>query len=288
MAGVDSDWFHVRTLTAHENSLSAWWREKSVCSTYWRYYVNSCDGASVRLHADGSVYALPAGAVHFVPAWVRFDLLPPPQPVRHLYAHFDIVGLPGTLVREIFDRPATLPFDQILRATSAAMREAVTVPSASTAAQFAVKAAIHAALAQLIARLPPVRAARLSSALRPDSPLAPALRHIEADPTKPLRVAALARLCGFAEAHFARRFRAELGQSPGQYLLERRVAIAAQRLLLSDDSIETIADVCGFPDRFYFTRVFTRRMGVPPAAYRLAQPPAQGSSRGNQRPLPAI
>ena len=67
------------------------------------------------------------------------------------------------------------------------------------------------------------------------------------------------RLCGE---------RLQIGQTPAQYVLERRITFAAERLSFSEDSIERIAEVCGFPDRFYFSRMFVRRMGQPPAAYR--------------------
>jgi len=48
------------------------------------------------------------------------------------------------------------------------------------------------------------------------------------------------------------------------------VEAAAQRLLLTNDPIEGIAEACGFANRFYFSRVFARRMGAAPAAYRRA------------------
>ena len=44
--------------------------------------------------------------------------------------------------------------------------------------------------------------------------------------------------------------------------------IVAQLLHLESMSIESIAQACGFADRFHFSRVFTRIMGAPPAAYR--------------------
>ena len=46
--------------------------------------------------------------------------------------------------------------------------------------------------------------------------------------------------------------------------------LAAQALLFTADSIETIAATSGFANRFYFSRVFTRQMGISPAAYRRA------------------
>jgi AraC-like DNA-binding protein len=270
---ITVDRLHVRIFTVHETFVHDWWRERGVCSAYWRYYVNSSDGASVRL-ADGELYQLPAGQLHFIPAGIRFDLVPPSRPIAHLYSHFDVVGLPGTVVRELFARPCSLPLDPVLRATCERMRAAVRDPLTARLPQSLLdaKAAIHLGLAALFAGLDRAPAERLAAVLRADSPLAPALRRIDEDPTRPLRVAALARLCGYAEAHFARLFRRELGQSPGQYVLERRVALAAQRLVMSDEDIEGIAEACGFPDRFYFTRVFTRRMGMPPATYRRAQP----------------
>ena len=51
-------------------------------------------------------------------------------------------------------------------------------------------------------------------------------------------------------------------------MAERRVAWAARRLAFGDESIDAIALGAGFANRNYFTRVFTRHLGVPPAAYR--------------------
>ncbi|MBA3708457.1 MAG: helix-turn-helix transcriptional regulator [Planctomycetes bacterium] len=265
---IAADAFHVRVFAAREMMIDRGWAERGVCNTYWRYYVNSDDGSAVRL-PDGSLFPLPMQAVHFIPAWVRFDCVTAVE-VRHLFAHFDIVGLPGTLVREVFSGPTSLPFDAVLRSTSRAMREALADPQAEQRphALFATKAAIEAALAMLFARLTPAQDARLSRALRSDSPLAPALKAIDLDVARAVRVCDLARLCGQSEGHFSRRFHQEMGQTPAQYVLERRVSAAAEQLVLGEDAIELIAERCGFPDRFYFTRVFTRRMGMPPAAYR--------------------
>ena len=63
-------------------------------------------------------------------------------------------------------------------------------------------------------------------------------------------------------------FRERVGCTPAQYVLERRIAAAAQDLLFTNDSIEQIADRLGFANRYHLTRMFTRRVGIPPAAYR--------------------
>ena len=80
--------------------------------------------------------------------------------------------------------------------------------------------------------------------------------------------ASLARIAHLSKSAFIREFRQATGQTPARYSTERRIAAAAEQLAHSDATIDEIADRFGFPDRFYFTRVFTRLMGVPPARYR--------------------
>ena len=78
----------------------------------------------------------------------------------------------------------------------------------------------------------------------------------------------LAAICGLSIPHFSRRFKAALGVSAAQYRLERRILTAARWLAGTDRKMEEIAELTGFTDRFYFTKMFTARLGVSPAAYR--------------------
>jgi transcriptional regulator GlxA family with amidase domain len=131
-----------------------------------------------------------------------------------------------------------------------------------------VKSAIYRALSSLFAHLDAEQRQRIAQHTASDNPVGPALAYIDANLADDLPNALLARRCGFSIDHFVRLFRARLNQTPAQYVLERRLNRAAERLVFSDDSIDGIASDCGFPDRFYFTRMFRRRMGLPPAAYR--------------------
>ena len=88
--------------------------------------------------------------------------------------------------------------------------------------------------------------------------------------------AVLAARCGLSTDHLIRLFRRHLGQTPGHYVQERRLAAAARDLVHSDDSIDAVAERHGFANRFYFTRVFTRRMGQAPATWRKHQQEAAG------------
>lgn len=261
------DHLHLRLYQARNVVIDHGWNAEDVCSPYWRFYVNSRSGASVVL-ADRR-YPLVAHRIHFVPAWVRWTCHNT-VPIEHLFAHFDVVGLPSPTVRDCFPGPLTLPADPALEAQCEALRPLLPVGMAAIDPGVAclVKAAIYRALGVLLAGLDRDRRLRISLQTSAQNPVAEALRHIDQHLGADLANDLLAKRCGFSLDHFVRLFRRHVGQTPAQYVLERRLASAAERLVFSDDPIDTIADDCGFPDRFYFSRMFRRRMGLPPAAYR--------------------
>lgn len=265
---VGHDPLHVRLFEVDSVVIDRPWDSRGVRDSFWRLYVNNRDGAALEM-PDGD-FELLRNRVYFVPAWVTFGFHCA-HPVGSSYAHFDPVGLPGTLVREVFDRPIALPPDadpalarDFTRATQRTPPAAVLdLPSV-----LGVKAAIYRALVVLFDALPEHQARRFADHAAGDDPVYPAVRHIESHLNEPLPNADLARLCHMSTDHFIRRFRTRLGQTPSQFVLERRVALAAQRLAFTADTIDQIAGDCGFANRFYFSRIFARVMGVAPARYR--------------------
>ena len=65
-----------------------------------------------------------------------------------------------------------------------------------------------------------------------------------------------------------RLFMQEYGVSPAAYLREKRLAHARQLLQSSGLHVAEIARSVGYPDPLYFTKVFTRRFGCTPTAFR--------------------
>lgn len=256
----------IRVFAAKRVVIDEGWNTRNVRSSYWRLYVNKRVGAWVELE-DGR-YALPPGRVHFIPAWVGFSCHNR-RPIEHLYAHFDVVGWTGALVRAVFDAPASVELDAGLRALCEAL-DFDADGGGAVARELRVKALVQLALARRIDGLPADRRARLAEVGDEEAQIGPALRLIENDLHLPLDNATLAAACHLSPDHFIRVFRRRIGQTPAQYVTERRLARAAERLVFTADKIDAIAEACGFPNRFYFSRVFTRRMGLPPAAYRSA------------------
>jgi transcriptional regulator GlxA family with amidase domain len=87
---------------------------------------------------------------------------------------------------------------------------------------------------------------------------------------EPLSVGHLAAHAGVPVRTFARRFAAETGTSPLQWLLRERLA-AAQRLLeTSDESVGRVAAACGFGSPASLRAHFGRELRTSPLAYRRA------------------
>ena len=71
--------------------------------------------------------------------------------------------------------------------------------------------------------------------------------------------------------NFRRRFKLKVGASPHQYYLQMKVERAKEFLLYTDTDIKDIATQLGFPDPYYFSRVFKEREGVAPGIFRGAR-----------------
>ncbi len=79
----------------------------------------------------------------------------------------------------------------------------------------------------------------------------------------------LAEAAFLSKDAFIRVFKKETGLSPHQFILKYKVQEAAMELLHNKSlGIEEVARDYGFDDRNYFTRIFTKIIGVSPARYR--------------------
>lgn len=67
---------------------------------------------------------------------------------------------------------------------------------------------------------------------------------------------------------FARRFRAEVGASPLQWLIHQRVLLAQRLLERTGGSLERVAAQCGFGSALVLRTHFRRSLGTTPSAYR--------------------
>ena len=78
----------------------------------------------------------------------------------------------------------------------------------------------------------------------------------------------LARRFGGSPYHFQRTFKSAFGISPMQFLQRRRLEVARDLLLTSDDDVTSICYAVGFQSLGSFSALFKRRLGYSPIEYR--------------------
>lgn len=102
----------------------------------------------------------------------------------------------------------------------------------------------------------------------------------------PLTVDRLAERAGLSSRTLARRFTEQLGTSPGQWLLRRR--LDAARVLLEQTSlpVETIASRVGLASAVNLRRHFRAQLGTTPGAYRRTFGETGRSPSTGPRPAP--
>ncbi len=93
-----------------------------------------------------------------------------------------------------------------------------------------------------------------------------ALEHLD----EPLTVSRLARHAGYSDRSFARRFRAETGTTPLQWLIAQRTLRARAMLEAGELGVEAIAHSCGFGSAASLREHFRRAIRTTPTAYRAA------------------
>jgi AraC-like DNA-binding protein len=96
-----------------------------------------------------------------------------------------------------------------------------------------------------------------------------ALERIHREPARPWTATSLASAIAVSRATLARKFPAAIGQSPGAYLTQWRMDLAAVRLRDTDDSVDAVATAVGYTSVPAFSRAFSRTHGDAPGRYRV-------------------
>ena len=95
-----------------------------------------------------------------------------------------------------------------------------------------------------------------------------ALDYIRKHYTEELSTTQLAAIICISESYLYEIFRNNLGTSPIAYLNYYRLSVASEMLRQTKEPIHKIAELVGFKDPAYFTRLFCRTFGVSPRTYR--------------------
>ena len=94
------------------------------------------------------------------------------------------------------------------------------------------------------------------------------IEFIDANLDSDLSLETISAVVEISPFYLPRAFKSAVGQSPHQYVLERRIERAKELLRSTDSPIREVALSSGFSSQAHLSNRFTRRVGVTPAAYR--------------------
>ncbi len=244
--------FHVDPLMIRRYRLDARWRGQEVADPFHRLYIVH-DGEAWWSDAAGPRHLGPGRAV-LVPALTRHAYRC--QAVELTVVHFHAArGSQDPFPVGLHERPWTLGDDVVRRLHQACP------PSGPAAGLIARRALLDLLIpfADLLALAEdPLRV-----------PFRGVLAVIESEvPGQPVPIPALATMMGLGANQFTRRFRAAFGQTPVRYRRSRRLARAQHLLRDPAQTLERVAEVCGFSDAFHLNKVFRQDLGLTPSEFR--------------------
>ena len=106
------------------------------------------------------------------------------------------------------------------------------------------------------------------SACGPMAPIQDCVEFIECHLEDELTVGELAQIAGYAEGYFAKLFKREMGLSPREFILARRIGRACELLETTRLPVREIAARLRFCSPSYFSEQFRLCMGISPRAWR--------------------
>ncbi len=106
---------------------------------------------------------------------------------------------------------------------------------------------------------------------RLDSRVERAMDFMHTNLNRKLSTEDVARAAGLSVRNLNHLFNQHVAMPPMRVLLDYRLDKSCRLLRHTDDSIDQVAEDCGFPNRYYFSRMLKQHRGASPAAYRRGQ-----------------
>ena len=77
-----------------------------------------------------------------------------------------------------------------------------------------------------------------------------------------------ADIYGVTQRRFCDIFSRHIGMTPGEYILGKKIAYSKELFDIGNISVENVAELSGFCDAYYFSRMFKKITGMTPGQYR--------------------
>jgi AraC-like DNA-binding protein/mannose-6-phosphate isomerase-like protein (cupin superfamily) len=101
-----------------------------------------------------------------------------------------------------------------------------------------------------------------------NDPVEFSISYMQQNIAKALSLEEIARSVNFSASHYSALFRKKTGFAPIEYFNHLKIQLACQYLHFTELRVKEIAYKLGIEDPYYFTRLFTKLMGMSPNLYR--------------------
>ncbi len=98
-----------------------------------------------------------------------------------------------------------------------------------------------------------------------------AIHFMQENLSKPIRLAEIAAKVKLSASYFSYLFEQKTGSSPLRYFTYLRIQEACHYLDFTNLKVNQISPLVGYEDPLYFSRLFTKIMGMPPSVYKERQ-----------------
>ena len=95
-----------------------------------------------------------------------------------------------------------------------------------------------------------------------------ALTYIKMHVTEKISIDDIAHYCNYSTSYVSRNFNKVVGMNINSYINKLKVEVSKTYLITSNKTIAEIAEIVGFEDLSYYSRVFSSLLGIPPAEFR--------------------
>ncbi|HJH04179.1 helix-turn-helix domain-containing protein [Victivallis vadensis] len=222
---------------------------------YWRLYrpVNACGYIHFK---DRTIHLMP-GKIYLIAPNTVFTTSTRGGLIEKFYLHFTI----GGLYADCSDFVAELAGSPPLHGVIDRLSELLQARQGGDALKLLGCAAVNLVIEQLPQEY-------LLDLRNIESQMLAIWQMIKRDPTLNYSNRKLAAMAHMSLGPFIKKFYSSFAITPQHFILEKKLELAALYLLQSDESISAIAEKCGFCNRYYFTRIFTKYRKISPAAFR--------------------
>ena len=243
----------IRILLCRKELISHW-RHQNLAAPFWRIYSNFTDGASIT--SGKKQYSLEPGKLFLIAPDTEYSS-DHTQPFEHFYVHFQAREPYDFCPGKIYSFDITAEEHKLIETITGYLRN----PPASPRT---ISMPLLILCQTMLARVPDSDLAESWS----DRRVIDAVNFIEKNIHQKISNEMLAEIAMMSPNAFARLFKAQVGTSPQNFLAHKRITQACMLLRFSKHTIEEVAAMTGFCDRYYFTRVFTNLRNISPVAFR--------------------